>query len=902
MTPFDPSSNYLAVYPHPLDALFQPKSIALIGAKDTPGSVGCTIMKNLLEGGVKSSLYPINPHRSSVLGKTCYQTIREVPEEVDLAIVVIPAPLVPEALEECVERQVKTCIIISAGFKEVGASGKELEERVVSIGKKGGMRIIGPNCLGIMNPYFSLNASFARGMPKQGPIAFISQSGALCTAILDWSFKENIGFSSFVSIGSMADVDWGDLIAYFGKDPNTKSILMYMETVGNARHFLSQARMVAQEKPIIVIKPGKSKEASRAALSHTGALSGSDDVFDAACERVGVLRVETIEQLFSMTEVLSCQPLPKGPNLAIITNAGGPSVLATDGAVTEGAKIAELQDTTIAKLSDVLPAAWSKGNPVDILGDASPERFSQALHVVLDDGHVDGALVILTPQDMTDPTKAAEAVSSASGSFHKPIIASWMGGHLVEEGHHILTARSIPCFAYPDEASKTFATMWRYSKALKNLYRTPRSESALSHTVLEREKKAHELLLSFKKSGSSLLSEHESKTLLKSWNIPVLETVRASTKEEAVHAAGLMGFPVVLKIDSHIVTHKSEVNGVQLNLMNEKEVSEGFDRIRKGVLSCYPEDVFSGVTVQKMVSSSGVELILGSTTDPQFGPVLLFGSGGYFVEIFQDKALGLPPLNSTHAQNMIEKTKIAKALKGFRGKKPFPMDELERVLINFSEMLVELPEIKECDMNPLLATDEGVIALDARVLLHEGTSPQSALRPYPIQYVEFSSLADGTRVILRPIRSEDESMMVRFHEELSQKTLYARYFDSPSYELPARHETLQRFCLGDFDREMVFVCEYTEQGKRAIAGVIRLTQLPGTPMWDLKLVVKDSFQKKGIGSKLFEKLLQVAREEKVQTMVARVLKDNAVMISLLTKHGFSLSEETPSLLCFMKDV
>ena len=902
MTLFDPSSNYLAVYPHPLDALFQPKSIALIGAKDTPGSVGCTIMKNLIEGGVKSSLYPINPHRSSVLGMICYRTIKEVPEEIDLALIVIPASLVPDILEECVEKRVKTCIIISAGFKEVGPSGKELEERVVSIGKRGGMRIIGPNCLGVMNPYFSLNASFARGMPKKGPIAFISQSGALCTAILDWSFKENIGFSSFVSIGSMADVDWGDLIAYFGKDPQTKSILMYMETVGNARHFLSQARMVAQEKPIIVIRPGKSQEASRAALSHTGALSGSDEVFDAACERVGVLRVETIEQLFSMTEVLSCQPLPKGPNLAIITNAGGPSVLATDGAVTAGAKIAELQSATITKLSEVLPEAWSKGNPVDILGDASPERFTQALNAVLADANVDGALVILTPQDMTDPTKAAEAVSASVGSFHKPIIASWMGGRLVEEGHHILTSHSIPCFSYPDEASKTFATMWRYSKALKNLYRTPRSDSALSRTVLQREKTARELLCSFEQSGGSLLSEHESKTLLKSWNIPVLETVRASTKEEAVQAACRMGFPVVLKINSHVVTHKSEVNGVQLNLMNEQAVCDGFDRIHQGVLACYPEDVFSGVTVQKMALHSGIELILGSTTDPQFGPVLLFGAGGYFVEIFQDKALGLPPLNSTHAQNMIEKTKIAKALKGFRGKKPFPMEELERLLINFSEMLVELPEIKECDMNPLLATDEGVIVLDARVLLHDQKPPQSALRPYPIHYVEFSSLSDGMGVILRPIRSEDEPMMVRFHEELSQKTLYSRYFDSPSLELPARHETLQRFCLGDFDREIVFVCEYSQGGERAIAGVIRLTQMPGTQLWDLKLVVKDSFQKKGIGSKLVEKLLRVASEEKVQTIVARVLKDNEAMISLLTKHEFSLQEKVDSLLCFIAKV
>lgn len=884
------STNYLALYPHPLEALFCPRSVAVIGAKDTPGTVGGTIMSNLIEGGLTSTLYPINPNRESVCGRKCYPTIKDVPGDVDLTLLVIPAHSVLEVVQECVQKRVKTCVIISAGFKEIGPEGKKLEDAVVSVAKSGSMRLVGPNCLGIMNPYFSLNGSFARGMPKKGSIAFISQSGALCSAVLDWSFKENIGFSSFVSVGSMADVDWSDLIEYFGRDPHTKSILMYMETVGSVRSFLSQARIVAQEKPIIVIRPGKSQEAAKAALSHTGALSGSDDVFEAACERVGILRVSTIEQLFSMTGVLSSQPLPKGPNLAIVTNAGGPSVLATDGAVINGAKIAVLKEDTIKKLSKELPPAWSKANPVDILGDASPDRFKKATELVMDDANVDGALVIVTPQDMTDPTEVAKKIGQVASSCKKPLFGSWMGGNSVEMGRQILAAHSIPCFSYPDEAAQTFATMWRYSKSLDNLYKTPRSESLLSAPIIQREEKAREVLLSYKKQNHKILSEYESKDILKRWDIPVVETKRAGTKEEAVSIARSIGFPVVLKIDSHIVTHKSDVQGVQLNLTSEKEVEEAFDRIKNGVLSCYQKEAFSGVTVQPMNTKSGVELILGSTTDPQFGPVVLFGAGGYFVEIFQDTAIGLPPFNSTHAHNMIEKTKIARALQSFRGRRTCDLEQLERVLVHFSEMVVELPEIQECDINPLLACEDGLLALDARIVFHEAPFPQTAFRPYPIQYVEFSSLRDKTDIILRPIRSEDEPLLIRFHSELSKQTARFQYREYPAISEKEQHSLLQRFCLGDFDREIILICEYKRYSDRAIAGIVRLTQMPGTVIWDLKLIVKDSFQKKGLGSQLLEKLLRVAKAENVKTIVANVAKENTTMLSLLSKYGFSLDK------------
>lgn len=902
MEHIDPSQNYLVAYPHPLDALFRPSSLAVIGAKDDFPSVGRTLMTNLIEGGFKGSIFPVNPNRKEVLSFPCVPSVLDVPVEVDLAVIVVPAQIVPSVMQECAKKRVKACIIISAGFKEIGEAGKALEDEVLRIAKSQNVRILGPNCLGVMNPYHCLNASFAKGAPKQGSLAFISQSGALCTAVLDWSMKANIGFSSFVSIGSMSDIDWGDLIEYFGKDIHTKSILMYMESVGDARNFLTQARRIAQEKPLIVIKPGRSKEAVHAASSHTGALSGSDAVFDAACERVGILRVQTVEQLFSMAEVLSSNPLPQGPHLAIISNAGGPAVLATDATVLEGAALATLQHTTIATLSQFLPAAWSKGNPVDIIGDATPKRFDQTVKEVMGDSQVDGGLVILTPQDMTNPTMCAKVVAEAVKGSKKPVLTSWMGGPTVEEARDIFSKVSIPCFSYPDEAAKTFATMWKYAKSLKDLYKTPRSEGELYEVIQSRQQVARSYLDPLLKEKQLLLSESESKHLLKMWGIPVLETLRATTAEEAVMYAKQIGFPVVLKLESHSISHKTDVGGVFLNLHTEKEVEQAFHRIHQNITLRCSQEAFLGVSVQKMFQRSGVELIIGSSIDPQFGPVILFGAGGLYVEVFQDKALGLPPLHSTFAEHIIDKTKISKILKGYRGRQAMALESIEKVLVDFSHMIVELPEIQECDMNPIIATEEGVMALDARIVLQPGKMVHPALRPYPIEYVELVTLRDLSHALFRPLLPEDELLMIDFHKQLSSETVRLRYVAPLSLDSRVAHERLVRLCMNDFNREIALACEYTVEGKKCFAGIIRATRMGVSNSWEIKMVIKDSCQRKGIGTLLLEKLIRVAKAENIMKLTAEVLEENTLMLRLLEKVGFVSCGRKGSSVFFTKQI
>lgn len=889
MTFKDPFQDFIYSYPHPLDPLFRPNAVAVVGAKDDVGSVGRTLVQNLITGGMRSKVYPINPKRKTVLGIECFPSLKALPERVDLVVIVTPAPTVPGIIRECVDTGVKTAIIISAGFKELGAEGLKLEQQVLKEASRGALRIIGPNCLGLMNPEFGLNASFARGIALPGSLGFISQSGAMCTAVLDWSFEERIGFSAFVSIGSMADIDWGDLISYLGKDPQTKSILMYMETIGNPRSFLSAARQVALDKPIIVIKAGRTQEAATAAASHTGSLAGSDAVFDAALERVGVLRVDTIGELFDMAEVLGRQPRPKGPNLAIITNAGGPSVLATDAAIASGSKIAKLSPSTLEQLNSFLPAAWSHSNPVDILGDAGAERYEKALELVATDPQVDGVLVVLSPQDMTDAAGTADCLRRFGHLKDKPLLASWMGGTFVKKGIEILNQAHIPSFGYPDSAAHAFGLMWKYSDRLRKIYETPMIDVVGMQLKATKERilKAHELLKPAVKEGRELLTEYESKALLDLYGIPTVPTKLAHSAEDAAKVADAMGFPVVVKLHSDIITHKSDVGGVRLNLKSAEEVHQAFTEIQGKVVPKYGEKAFLGVSVQKMITEKGIELIMGSSTDPQFGPVILFGAGGVYVEIFQDRVLALPPLNTTLAQNAIEKTKISKALNGFRGIKPVPKGAVEEALVRFSHMVTELREIAECDMNPLLAAPSGVIALDARIVLHKSKDaiPPIAMRPYPIEYVFEKTLKDGRSILIRPIRPEDEPGIVEFHKELSENSIRQRYFDFVSLDQRVAHERLLRICATDFDNEIALCAETTDG---IIAGVVRMTRVHGTKESDLKLVIRDDFQRTGIGHALIETCLQVAKAEKLESVKATLLNENSGMLALAKSFGFEI--------------
>ncbi|TAM78905.1 MAG: GNAT family N-acetyltransferase [Acidobacteria bacterium] len=879
---------------HPLDVFFSPESVAVIGATEASGSVGRTLLWNLISSPFGGIVYPVNPKRSHVLGIRAYPSIGALPEPVDLAVIITPAQTVPGLVGECVDAGVKGIIVISAGFKESGPEGVQREAEIMRHLRRGKTRLIGPNCLGVMSPLTGINASFARASAQPGNVAFISQSGALCTAVLDWSLREHVGFSAFLSIGSMLDVGWGDLIDHLGDDPNTHSIILYMESIGNPRAFLSAAREVGLSKPIIVIKAGRTEAAARAAASHTGALAGSDEVLEAAFRRSGVLRVSSIADLFSMAEVLAKQPRPKGPRLAILTNAGGPGVLATDALSLHGGELATLSDSTIESLNAILPPHWSHNNPVDVLGDADPDRYAKSVEIVAADAGSDGLLVILTPQAMTDPTETAEKLTRFSKLKGKPILASWMGGTEILAGQEILNRANIPTFLYPDAAVRTFQYMWQYSYNLRGLYETPMLVSSSEENGIRRDD-AKAIIQEVQKSGRTLLNEFESKRLLAAYGIPTVPTFAATSEDEAVELAHKTGYPAVLKLLSETITHKTDVGGVQLRLCDEDSVRRAYRAIESSVLEKTGPGNFGGVSVQPMIEFKGFEIILGSTFDPQFGSVLLFGSGGQLVEVYKDRSLALPPLNTTLARRMMEQTRIWAALKGVRGQKAVDLAALERLMVRFSQLVVEQRRIREIDINPLLASSNGLIALDARIVLHgsdvsEEQLPKLAIRPYPSQYSYRWTLKDGTPVVIRPIRPEDEPLMVSFHHTLSERSVYMRYFHLLSLSRRIEHDRLTRICFIDYDREMALVAEYTDpaSGEKQILGVGRLSKLHESGGAEAAIVISDQFQRKGLGTELLNRLLQVARDEKLDFVAAEILRENPEMRRMVEKVGFTL--------------
>lgn len=897
LTITDPAHDVLRYESQPLDIIFSPKTVAVIGATEKEGSVGRTILSNLIGSPFGGTVFPVNPKRPNVLGIKAYPTIAALPDPVDLAVIVTPANTVPGIISECVDAGVKGAIIISAGFKEIGPAGAALEQQALEEARRGQMRIIGPNCLGVMCPPTGLNATFANAMARPGNVGFISQSGALCTAILDWSFRENVGFSAFISIGSMLDVDWGDLIYYLGDDPRTQSIVIYMEAIGNARSFLSAAREVALTKPIIVIKAGRTEAAALAAASHTGSLAGSDGALDAAFRRCGVLRVETIEDLFNMAEVLAKQPRPKGRRLTILTNAGGPGVLATDALITEGGQLAELSPQTVESLKQILPVAASTHNPIDILGDAEPARYAKALEIAAKDPNSDGLLVILTPQAMSDPTQTAEQLKGFGRIDGKPILASWMGGAEVAAGEAILNRANIYTFPYPDTAAHVFNYMWQYSYNLRGLYETPvlgLDEGSCTDELCDLPL-ANVIIAKARKEGRTLLTEFESKQLLASYGIPTVETRIACSEEEAVAVASDLGYPVVLKLYSETITHKTDVGGVKLNLEDAEAVRNAYRAIAESVQEKAGAGAFQGVTVQPMIKLDGYEIIIGSTLDAQLGPVLLFGTGGQLVEVFKDRALALPPLNTTLARRMMEQTKIYRALQGVRGRSPVDLAALEQLMVRFSQLVVQQPWIQEIDINPLLASPERLIALDARVVLHgsdaiEDKLPKSAIRPYPTQYVAPWSMQDGTALMIRPIRPEDEPLMAKFHQTLSERSVYMRYLHMMKLSQRVSHERLTRICFVDYDRQMALVADYQnpETGEHELVGVGRLSKSHGHNEAEFSMLISDPFQQRGLGTELLRRLVQIGRDEKLSRITADIHPENRVMQHLCQKLGFHI--------------
>jgi acetyltransferase len=877
-----------------LDFLFSPRSIAVIGATDKEGSVGRSAFENLRSFGGR--VVPVNPNHETILGMQSYPSVGAAPGPIDLAVIATPALTVPGIVRECAQAGVKGAVILSAGFRECGAEGSELERQIKEEASRGSVRIVGPNCLGVMAPHIRLNATFAGAMPQPGNIAFVSQSGALCAAILGWSFRKNLGFSAFVSVGSMLDVGWGDLIDHFGSDPNTYSIVIYMESIGDARSFLSAAREVSFTKPIIVIKVGRTEGAASAVVSHTGALTESDEVLDAAFRRVGVLRVDTIEDLFELAELVGKQPVPRGPRLSIVTNAGGPGALAADRLVARGGRLAQLTSASVAALDGILPKVWSHGNPIDIQGDADEARYAKAVEIAVADPESDGVLVVLTPQALTNATAAAEALRPFAKVHRKPVLACWMGGAEVDGGRRVLAECGIPVFEYPDTAARAFCYMWQRSSNLHSLYETP-ALSTFSAEGAGARKRAAELIRGAQRSGRTLLSEFEAKQVIAAYDIPTVDTSLALSEKSAVAAAEQIGYPVAVKLHSRSLSHKTEVGGVHLDVGSRAEVRAAWRAIAKTVGERAGKRHFLGVTVQRMEPREGYELLLGSSVDPQFGPVIVFGTGGDLVNVFHDRALALPPLTANLARLAIEQTKIHAALLGVRGRRPVDIRALELLLVRFSQLVAEHPRIKEIDINPLLVSSEKMVVLDARIVLHEASIkeahlPRLAIRPYPFHYVRSETLKDGTTVTIRPIRAEDEPLMVRLHHHLSEDSVYNRYFAFLKLEQRIAHERLARLCFIDYDREMALVAEHADarSGEREIIGVGRLVKQPGAGSGEFAVLVDDRWQGRGLGSKLLSLVVRVGRDEHLSSVTGEILPDNAAMKSVARRVGFKLHQ------------
>jgi len=881
-----------------LDSLLNPSHVAVVGAGGERMQLGHIVLRNLVDAGFEGVVYPINPSRESVGGIQAYASIAETPAKPELAIVCTPAAAVPKVVRECGEAGVEAIAVLSAGFREVGAEGAELERRVAEeVARHDGLRLLGPNCVGLIVPRLGLNASFAGAMPIDGHVAFVSQSGALATSVIDWALAEQIGFSHVVSLGNMLDIDLGDLIDYLGQDAQTRSIFLYIETVTEPRKFMSAARAFARSKPIIVYKAGRFAASAKAAVSHTGAMAGEDAVYDAAFRRAGLVRVERIEDVFASAELLARERPVRRGRLAIVTNAGGPGVMAADALLARGGVLAELGQATLATLDAALPPSWSHANPIDVLGDAPPQRFGDAVKAALADAQVDAVLVILTPQAMTDAAATADAVLAAredgsKSGQHKPLLAAWMGGRSVREGLEALSAGGVATYAYPEQAIGAFMDLVSYARNLETLYETPRT---IPVSFALNRGRAKELMGAVLAEGRGVLSETSSKTLLDAYEIPVIKPLPALSADDAVAVAADIGFPVALKVRSPEVTHKTDVGGVELGLGSVAEVRAAYERILASVREHRPEADVQGVTVQPMARSSGYELVLGARKDPTFGAVILLGAGGVAAELLHDQALDLPPLNERLALAMLQSLRIWPLLAGHRGRPGIDLDALLEVVMRFSYLVADYPEISEIEINPLLAGADGSVALDARAVVDQslvGRPPPPfshlAIRPYPEEYTREATTAGGLRVTLRPIRPEDEPLWHEMLDVCSPESIRSRFRGMVKHT----HEFATRYCFIDYDREMAIVAELQAQdGTRKLLGVGRLVADPDRLSAEYATLVADPWQGRGLSDLLTDYCLEIARAWGIRSVYAETTPDNTRMIAVLKQHGFTLTRQ-----------
>lgn len=889
---------------HKLESFFNPKRIALIGASINPNSVSGKVLSNLVGGGFRGVVYPVNPQFEAVLGIQCYSDLVSLPKTPDLAVICTSAEQVPDYINKCGESGIMNIIIMSAGFKEAGEEGVKLEQRIKEYVKQyKNMRVMGPNCLGLIVPSLNLNVSFASGMPKNGNIAFISQSGALCTSVLDWAIEKKIGFSYFTSIGNALDVDFSDLIDFFGEDEKTKSIVLYVESISQARKFMTAARSFARSKPIVAYKAGRYPESAKVAASHTGAMAAEDAIYDAAFKRVGIARVFDIGDIFDCTELISRGKTPRGAKLCIVTNAGGPGVMATDSLIEHDGELSELSEDTMTQLNISLPAFWSKANPVDVLGDANSKRISKAVQIVLQDKGVDAVLVILTPQAMTNPTATAKEISKLSAETKKPILAAWLGGERMREGMQILSDSGVPVYQTPEQAVRSFMTLVSYARNLSSLYETPKEipvEFPIDRAKLKKD--FAKLCLSESKNNSGdtlILSESISKTILDDYGIPVSNPVFAKNEKEAIEIANKTGYPVVMKIHSPDISHKTDVGGVELNLQDEEMVGSAYKRMMNNVKAKQPEANIEGVTIQQMVKiKDGVEMILGIKKDSTFGTVILTGMGGTGAELFKDRSIGFPPLNERLAFQMLESLKIYPLLKGYRGKPPVKIEKLIEILIRLSYLAADYPEIIELDINPLLISQSGAIALDARIvvdstLLNKTVKPYEhlAMKPYPEEYIKETKLPDGTEVLFRPIKPEDEPLWMELLGTCSKESIYSRFRYFFQWQ---SHEVATRYCYIDYDREIAIVAEIKDGDKKKLIGVGRLIADPDYETVEYAILISDMWQNRDIGGILTDYCFEIAKHWGLKKIVAQTTSDNQRMIAVFQKRGFEIEVDPTS--------
>jgi acetyltransferase len=872
---------------HYLNRVFEPQSVAVVGASERESSVGTQVLRNIRDGGFKGEIYPVNPRHEKVQGLRAYASINEIDHPIDLVVIAIPAPAIPDVIRQCGDHGVAAVVVLSAGFGEVGRQGEALQNEIVDIARTLGIRLVGPNCLGVIRPRVGLNASFAKSGAQTGQVALVAQSGAFCTALLDWADSNGFGFSAVASLGATADVGFGDVLDYLAVDGETRSVLLYVEGITDARSFMSGLRVAARLKPVIVVKSGRNESGSRAAVSHTGAMVGGDGVFDAAVQRAGAVRVQTVNQLFAAAQTLAAGTRVEGPRLAILTNGGGPGVMAADRASDLRVPLAELSAQTIERLSEVLPAHWSHSDPVDILGDADSRRYRDATEIVLADRNVDGLLVLLTPQAMTDPTACAEGVIAATGKAHKPVLACWMGENLVEQGRRRFAEAGIPHFTSPEGGVDAFGYLACYRRNQKALLQAPAPLSRHREPDVNGARLIIENAIGERRYT---LSSTESKAILKAFDIDTSPSINVTSAAEALVAAEGLGLPVAMKINSPDITHKSDVGGVRLNIREPHSVRTAFREMMDRVAAHAPSAHVSGVTIEPMLERPHArEIMIGIVHDPVFGPVISFGAGGTAVEIFADSRVALPPLNEYLSRELIQATRVARFLQQFRDLPAADIRKLVAVLQRVSEIACELPEVRELDINPLLVDEDGVIAVDARVVVAPPKTSTAryghmAIHPYPPELESTWQLPDGTDISIRPIRPEDAEIEQDFVENLSPESKYFRFMQSMERLTPMM---LARFTQIDYDREMALVAVLNEATAEArILGVARYVSNPDRQSCEFALTVADAWQRRGIGRQLMQRLMTVARDRGIEIMEGEVLSHNSKMLRLCENLGF----------------